>query len=97
VSARDSFWAAAGMLAQAPGAVLLSRVSDRRQFLVPQSLIDDPPAFRFFLLNEAANEATREGGRAAREAQQARVGEWMTRSVPGQHAAPDQGPGAATG
>jgi hypothetical protein len=43
--------AAAGMLAQAPGAVLLSRVRDRREFLVPQSLIDDPPAFRFFLLD----------------------------------------------
>ena len=42
--------AASGMLAQAPGAVLLSRVSDRREFLVPQALIDDPPAFRFFLL-----------------------------------------------
>jgi hypothetical protein len=41
--------AAAGMLAQAPGAVLLSRVSDRREFLVPQALIDDPPAFRSFL------------------------------------------------
>ena len=37
------------LLALAEGAVLLTRVRDRGQFLVPQALIDDPLAFRAFL------------------------------------------------
>ena len=37
----------------------------------------------------SADQQAAYGGRRAREAQQAKVGAWMTRSVPGQPAAPE--------